>query len=278
MRVWSKDSLYLIILDVCLIIASIVYTSLYFIYDLNPWLLVTIPLIITSTLFLNQWSGIVVTLGFTAYLFTIKDAIELDTLIIFLLTVTMLITTALSYLLNHRLYTYQLAQREAEVKVRQLIAIDPETLFDNSDRFRLDVETERDRLIRHGGSFSVSIIHLNEFVDFEKLYGQTEYEWFLNYFSDELHMATRRTDQKYRIAIDAFAIIFPYTSPESAQVVHERIRPLLEQYELQSGEHVALTYEDTFYEVTRENCNSVVNEIFAKVSLINDGRIDKKEP
>ncbi|MGY0202215.1 hypothetical protein ACW7EJ_00650, partial [Acinetobacter soli] len=59
--------------------------------------------------------------------------------------------------------------------------------------------------------------------------------------------------QKYRIAHDTFAIIFPHTSPKSAQVVHDRIRPLLEHYELQSGEHVRLI--DTHFDPReRDDC------------------------
>lgn len=275
MNRWTNESIKLFGLISSLIIGTTLYTVLLVESEIGILGYVILPVVVLCSLAFGMKSGITLTVALLAFLFIYflwfapiyqEGEVQFFNWKGISYTALLLIMSILSGLIHQLVKKVQLSRHELEERARQLIAVDPETWLDNAERFRLDVNSERDRLIRHGGSFSVSFIQLHEFLDFEERYGQTEYEWFLNYFSDELHMATRRTDQKYRIAIDMFAIIFPYTSPEAAQVVHDRIRPLLEQYELQNGERVSMTYEDTFYEVTQENCNEVVDEILGKVA------------
>ncbi|TCI35703.1 diguanylate cyclase [Exiguobacterium sp. SH4S7] len=275
MNQWTQESIKLFGLISCLIIGTILYVSLLLMSDVGVIGLVILPIIVIASLAFGMRAGLTFSVALLAFLFVYflwfapiyqEGEVQFFNWKGLSYTALLLTMSIVSGLIHQLVKKVQLSRHELEERARQLIAVDPETWLDNAERFRMDVNSERDRLIRHGGSFAVSFIQLHEFTHFEERYGRTEYEWFLNYFSDELHMATRRTDQKYRIAHDTFAIIFPYTSPESAQVVHDRIRPLLEQYELQSGEHVGLTYEDTFYEVSRENCNAVVEQILSKAS------------
>lgn len=275
MKQWTNESIYLFGLIACMIVGTMAYTVL--LSESNVGILgyLILPAIVLSSLIFGMRAGLTLSVTLLIFLFSyfrwFSSIYEAGNVQFFngkgiSFTILLLVISILSGLVHQLVNTVQLSRHELEEQARQLIAVDPETWLDNTERFRMDLSAERDRLIRHGGSFSVSFIHLNDFARFEEHYGRTEYEWFLNYFSDEFHMATRRTDHKYRVAVDTFAIIFPYTSPKAAQVVHDRIRPLLEQYELQSGKHVSLTYEDTFYEVNRENCNTVVDKIVAKAS------------
>lgn len=275
MKQWTNESFYLFGLIACMIVGTMAYTVLLSESDTGLLGYLILPAIVLSSLIFGMRAGLTLSVTLLLFLFIyfrwFASIYEAGNVQFFnsrgiSFTILLLVMSVLSGLVHQLVKNVQLSRLELEERARQLIAVDPETWLDNADRFRMDVNSERDRLIRHGGSFAVSFIQLHELINFEERYGRTEYEWFMNYFSDELHMATRRTDQKYRVAQDTFAIIFPYTSPAAAQVVHDRIRPLLEQYELQSGEHVGLTYEDTFYEVSQENCNAVVEQILSKAS------------
>ncbi|MFN4215268.1 GGDEF domain-containing protein [Exiguobacterium sp.] len=277
MNRWTNESLKLIGLISSLLIGTILYTILLLESDIGILGFLILPVIVVSSLAFGMRAGLSISVTLLVFLFIyfqsfapLNDQGEIQFFnwrgIGF--TTLLLILSVVSGRIHHLVKRVQLSRYALEERARQLIAVDPETWLDNAERFQMDVNSERDRLVRHGGTFAVSFIQFDDLTRFQATYGRTEYEWFLNYFSDELHKATRRTDQKYRIAHDTFAIIFPYTSPEAAQVVHDRIRPLLEDYELQSGEHVRLTYEDMFYEVTLENATVMVDAILERASSL----------
>lgn len=277
MKQWTNDSIYLFGLIACMVVGTMAYTVL--LSESNTGLLgyLILPAIVLSSLIFGMRAGLTLSVTLLLFLFIyfrwFASIYEAGNVQFFngrgiSFTVLLLVMSILSGLVHQLVKNVQLSRLELEERARQLVAVDPETWLDNAERFRMDLTAERDRLIRHGDAFTVSFIQIQELRQFEERYGLTEYEWFLNYFSDELHLATRRTDHKYRIALDTFAIIYPHTSPEAARVVHDRIHPLLEQYELQNGEHVSLMFEDTFYDVNRENGNAVVDEIIANMSAI----------
>ncbi|WP_138859446.1 GGDEF domain-containing protein [Exiguobacterium mexicanum] len=272
MKQWTNESIYLFGLIACMIVGTMAYTVL--LSESNTGLLgyLILPTIILSSLIFGMRAGLTLSVTLLLFLFIyfrwFASIYEAGNVQFFnargiSFTILLLVMSILSGLVHQLVKHAQLSRLEA----RQLVAVDSETWLDNAERFRMDLNAERDRLIRHGDAFTVSFIQIHELRRFEGRFGRTEYEWFLNYFSDELHLATRRTDHKYRVALDTFAIIYPHTSPEAARVVHDRIRPLLEQYELQSGEHMSLTHEHTFYDVNRENGKAVVDEINAKISF-----------
>lgn len=277
MNRWTNESLKLIGLISSLLIGTILYTILLLESDIGILGFLILPVIVVSSLAFGMRAGITISVTMLVFLFICFQSFaplnEQGEVQFFNwrgigFTSLLLILSVVSGRIHHLVKRVQLSRYALEERARQLIAVDPETWLDNAERFRMDVNSEHDRLVRHGGTFTVSFIQFDNLKRFEAKHGRTEYEWFLNYFSDELHRATRRTDQKYRIDRDAFAIIYPYTSPEAAQVVHDRIRPLLDHYELQSGEHVSLTYEDTFYEVTLENATVMVDAILEKASSL----------
>lgn len=275
MKQWTRESVNLFGFISVLIIGTMLYTYLLLDSDVGILGFVILLIIVIASLFFGMRAGMTISVALLLFLFIyfrwfapvyLEGSIQFYNLTGLSFTALLLMMSIVAGLIHELAQHVQLSQHALQEKARQLIAVDPETWLDNAERFQMDLTAERDRLVRHGGTFSVSFIHLNDFAHFEEHYGQTEYEWFLNYFSEELHLATRRTDHKYRIAQDTFAIIFPYTSPEAARVVHERIRPLLDQYELQNGNQITLDYEDHFYEVNQENCNDVVEQLFAKIS------------
>lgn len=258
MRHWSAMSLQLIALIVGSLIVSTLLSSVLMMNNLPVWWMMCIPVLYLSTLLIHRFSGVLISLGFGAYFFIMMAGYEIPVHKQFIILLLLAMLTILAYLLQVGLFRSQFSLSVAEARVNQLIAVDPETGFDNRNRFFMDLDAERDRLIRNGGTFVVTLPLLN---DFEKHYGRSEYEWFLDYFSDELHEATRRTDKKYRVASDTFAILFPQTSLENAQIVHERVKPLLHEYSRLDGEPLTIDCLDKSFEVTLENSFMSLDEI-----------------
>lgn len=261
MRHWSAMSLQLIALIVGSLIVSTLLSSVLMMNNLPVWWMICIPVLYLSTLLIHRASGVLISLGFGAYFLIMMSGTTIPLNIQLLILLLFAMLTILAYLLQVGLFRSQFALSVAEARVSQLIAVDPETGFDNRNRFLMDLEAERDRLIRNSGTFVVTFVTLPLLNDFEKRYGRSEYEWFLDYFSDELHEATRRTDKKYRVASDTFAILFPQTSLENAQIVHERIKPLLQGYSRLDGEPLTIDCLDKSFEVTLENSFMSLDEI-----------------
>lgn len=137
-------------------------------------------------------------------------------------------------------------------QVRRLVAIDTETGLDNQDRFVLELQLEIDRTRRHGEAFTVFLYKIDYLMEFKKLYGQREYENFLNYFSKQLYNSTRTTDKKFRLSVEEFALILPHASEEHMFILTNRFRDMLGDYKTDSGKIVTFTNHIAHYTVTKE--------------------------
>ncbi|MBR3216287.1 MAG: hypothetical protein IKF69_07595, partial [Exiguobacterium sp.] len=58
---------------------------------------------------------------------------------------------------------------------------------------------------------------------------------------------------------------FPQTSIENAQIVHERIRPLLLEYSRQNGDSLTIECSEKSFEVNLENATIRLEEIYRYV-------------
>src|SRR5690625_4320847 len=59
-------------------------------------------------------------------------------------------------------------------QMRTLVSIDPATGLDNKERMLMEMELEFNRSKRYGNTFTLLLIKINHFDQFEKLYGETE--------------------------------------------------------------------------------------------------------
>ncbi|WP_214779598.1 GGDEF domain-containing protein [Exiguobacterium sp. s22] len=137
-------------------------------------------------------------------------------------------------------------------KIRRLVAIDDETGLDNEDRFELELQLEIDRTNRHGESFTVLLYQIDHFTEFRKLYGADESTRFLEFFSERLHQSTRTTDKKFRISTEEFALILPYASEENMQIILNRFKKMIGDYDISNGKTVSFTNHIAHYTVTKE--------------------------
>ncbi|WP_269317648.1 GGDEF domain-containing protein [Exiguobacterium sp. KJ 601] len=137
-------------------------------------------------------------------------------------------------------------------KVKRLVAIDDETGLDNESRFELELQLEIDRTNRHGESFTILLYQIDHFSEFKKLYGPDESVRFLEFFSERLHQSTRTTDKKFRLSTEEFALILPYASEENMQIILNRFKHMIGDYDISNGKTVSFTNHIAHYTVTKE--------------------------
>lgn len=137
-------------------------------------------------------------------------------------------------------------------KVRRLVAIDDETGLDNEDRFKLELQLEIDRTKRHGEAFTLLLYQVDHLKEFKRLYGFEEYARFLQYFSERLYDSTRTTDKKFRLSTEEFALLLPHASEEHMDIILNRFREMIGDYEISGGKTVSFTHHIAHYTITKE--------------------------
>jgi len=115
---------------------------------------------------------------------------------------------------NSRLYA------EAEEKAR----IDELTDLLNRRSLNELMTTEINRHSRYGGVFSLIILDLDNFKDFNDNYGHPAGDKLLKEIGSILKVTIRSTDQAFRYGGDEFAVLLPNTPIDAATQVADRIR------------------------------------------------------
>ncbi|XOK62409.1 GGDEF domain-containing protein [Paenibacillus elgii] len=122
--------------------------------------------------------------------------------------------------------------QEMKDKFDQLVTIDEPTGFDNYKRFLFEMEDEFKRSRRTGAPFTLLLIQVKYFQQFQTLYGAKETLHLLQSLSSILWNHTRMTDRKFRIADDTFAVILSNTEEENADIVIGKIGGLFKTHVL----------------------------------------------
>jgi diguanylate cyclase (GGDEF)-like protein/PAS domain S-box-containing protein/putative nucleotidyltransferase with HDIG domain len=109
-------------------------------------------------------------------------------------------------------------------KMRELSITDEMTGLNNRRHFYEVLEAEIGRTQRYGLSFSVAMLDLDEFKEFNDKYGHTNGDVVLRSLGERLQSSLRKSDVAFRYGGDEFAIILPSTDAASAKKIVDRIR------------------------------------------------------
>jgi diguanylate cyclase (GGDEF)-like protein len=91
------------------------------------------------------------------------------------------------------------------------------------DYFTARLREEVRRSARYDESFTLSLVRLIEFEDFQHLYGRVKADLLLERLAEVLHLTVRSTDLVGRLESALFAVMMPSTSAEEAHAVAERL-------------------------------------------------------
>ena len=109
-------------------------------------------------------------------------------------------------------------------KTRALSVTDEMTGLYNRRRFYEVVEVEMSRTQRCGQPFSIVILDLDGFKEYNDRLGHTAGDAILRSVAETLETSLRKTDTAFRYGGDEFAIMLPGTDARAARAIVERVR------------------------------------------------------
>lgn len=128
-------------------------------------------------------------------------------------------------------------------EVRELVAVDPVTGFDNKERLYIELESEFNRSKRYEQTFLFLLLKIDHLEQFKKLYGENEYMRMLQHLARGIHNNTRSSDLKFRPEVNLFALILPHTPSEHSELIIEKLNRALRTFQLQNKKYVTLNFQ-----------------------------------
>ncbi|MED3798062.1 diguanylate cyclase [Lysinibacillus capsici] len=148
----------------------------------------------------------------------------------------------------HELMTEQASYiKKLQEDVRNYVAIDVETGFDNETRMRITVNEEMRRADRHKHTFVFIILKLENYDQFQKLYGAKEVQHLWQQLSQRIHQTVRQTDKKFRFRENHIGLLLIDTTDQYMEVIYNKLDQALKNHQLLNGKWVTLNYKTSFY-------------------------------
>ncbi|WP_208588487.1 GGDEF domain-containing protein [Gracilibacillus suaedae] len=129
-----------------------------------------------------------------------------------------------------------------------LVAIDPDTSFDNAERMAIELKREVSRVNRHGGQFTVLFLEMDYYQEFVKVYGRKELSHLLTSIGEKIEESLRYSDRKFRYSDNKFAFLLIETSKDKVKVVADKIGQELAEHQLLNGKTITLSFHISFEE------------------------------
>jgi diguanylate cyclase (GGDEF)-like protein len=117
------------------------------------------------------------------------------------------------------------------------------TGLQNRLAFNERVEEEASRVRRYGGSFSIILVDLHDFVDINERHGRAVGDQILHWVGRLLNEHTRASDVAFRFDEDAFTILCPGTSARVASQVASRFATLVAEAKPPVSDSVSVTLD-----------------------------------
>lgn len=149
-------------------------------------------------------------------------------------------------------------------EVRNFVAVDVETGFDNNYRMGMAIKEEMMRVDRYGKSFILILLQIDHLKDFNRLYGDKETKHLLQGLAQTMDKAMRLTDKKFRYDTDRFAILLTETGGNSIDLVIDKLASKIKTHQLLNHKYVTLTFR-TGYFVYEPKLDTSYEEIINRV-------------
>ena len=229
-----------------LIFSNLFISYYYFSYSNQTGIEVLLYSLFFLLLFIGLWKGIIISLGICLlFIFLLGSYIFLGyftaehSLRFFqnienshqLISISAMIFWQLSFIASS--FISSLCHSQIEVIISKyrywskqyndLVTIDPKTGLANEKRFFVQLHEQFKRSERYDQYFTLLLIRIQNWKQFDSLYKQADVSYVLSNFSTKLKMNTRSSDSRFRIADDTFALILPETNSIGTQRVIEKI-------------------------------------------------------
>ncbi len=114
--------------------------------------------------------------------------------------------------------------RESARRIKELSLVDDLTGLHNRRHFYQTLESEQHRTKRYGRSFSLAMLDLDGFKEYNDRFGHASGDGVLQSFAQTLKAALRKSDISFRYGGDEFTVILPATDTNRAKQIIERTR------------------------------------------------------
>lgn len=121
----------------------------------------------------------------------------------------------------------ELALRVAYAELERLAMTDELTGMPNRRHFLEQLESERQRVVRHRRPSCLAMLDLDYFKRVNDRYGHPAGDKVLKHFAALLRCEVRAVDVVGRLGGEEFAVLMPETGPPGAQIVLDRVRDAL---------------------------------------------------
>lgn len=132
--------------------------------------------------------------------------------------------------------------RRLQEEIRQFVAVDVETGFDNKFRMEMEVQAEMKRTDRYGAAFTLILLQIDYFAKFKQLYGEKETSHLLSELAKTIEKTMRITDRKFRYDQDRFALLLTNTDDHSVEVIYKKLAETLKTHQLLNEKYVTLSF------------------------------------
>lgn len=164
----------------------------------------------------------------------------------------LLLTVLVSGVIHDEIVRRNQYMHKLQKELRELVAVDSETGFDNRHRMESELDLEIGRINRYGGKFTLIVLKMDFLEDFHKLYGDKEYLHLLVTLADHMQSVIRSTDRKFRYNEDHFALLLTHTDDAFIDIVFEKLKKALQNHQLLEGKYVTLMFRVAHEVYTKE--------------------------
>jgi diguanylate cyclase (GGDEF)-like protein len=184
-------------------------------------------------------------IGSAYFWFALSSALDemLPLPILFLWLVLLLLLALASGYLSTLIHEWEKENRRLHEQLSTLVAVDPETGFDNKERMFIELEMEFNRSKRYGHPFSFLLIRIRYFDQFEKLYGYGEKLRLLEHLANMIYQNVRSSDQKFRPEKDMFGLLLVNTAEKDVHHVVEKLKKALSVFQLKNKKFITLEFD-----------------------------------
>ncbi|MFS0655917.1 GGDEF domain-containing protein [Bacillus sp. 179-C3.3 HS] len=135
----------------------------------------------------------------------------------------------------------QLIEQQKQT-IKQFVAIDATTGFDNAERMKLELSEEIKRAARYKQPFVFILLHMHYAAEFKSLYGEKEMNHLFQQLSMKIRESVRETDKKFRLSEERMGLLLTHTHEDNVSVVLDKLKDKLQTHVLLNGRQVTLTF------------------------------------
>ncbi|MFJ5767201.1 diguanylate cyclase domain-containing protein [Lysinibacillus sp. NPDC093210] len=208
----------------------------------------TVTGLISSLLFIFISGSTLLYIGMTGSVALLSNAFSMQQFLAYGVVLLLLVLCAGK--IHELLLAQEKYMKNLQQDVKNFVAIDVETGFDNESRMRVIVNEEMRRADRHQHSFVFIMLKLENYEKFKKLYGFKEAQYLWKKLAEKIQQSVRQTDKKFRYRENYLAILLIDTSDQYIDIIYEKLDQALKNHQLLNKRWVTLSYKTSYFTYT----------------------------